>query len=112
VKPRKSRNVALALLSLLLLADVIAVSALIAALVGTSTDELSAGDLLAHGSVVWLTNITRGLLFWMLDEGGPQRRSERGRHAPDFRFPQDVFNPVLMNRLVGCCPALRSMTWR
>jgi hypothetical protein len=92
--PRRSRNVALALLSLLLLADVIAVFALIAALVGTSTDELSAGDLLAHGSVVWLTNIiTCGLLFWMLDEGGPQRRSEAGRHAPDFRFPQDVDGP-------------------
>jgi hypothetical protein len=86
--------VALALLSLLLLADVIAVFALIAALVGTSTDELSAGDLLAHGSVVWLTNIiTCGLLFWMLDEGGPQWRSEAGRHAPDFRFPQDVDGP-------------------
>jgi uncharacterized membrane protein len=92
--PRKSRNVALALLSLLLLADVIAVSALIAALIGTSTDDLSAGDLLAHGSVVWLTNIiTCGLLFWMLDEGGPQLRNERGRHAPDFRFPQDVDGP-------------------
>ena len=54
-------------------------------------DSLSAGDLLAHGTVVWLTNIiTFGLLFWLLDEGGPLLRAERGRSDPDFGFPQDA----------------------
>ena len=53
--------------------------------------SLSAGDLLAHGTVVWLTNIiTFGLLFWQLDEGGPRLRAERGRPDPDFEFPQDA----------------------
>ena len=53
--------------------------------------SLSAGDLLAHGVVVWLTNIiTFALLFWLLDAGGPRVRAERGRPEPDFQFPQDV----------------------
>jgi uncharacterized membrane protein len=57
----------------------------------SSAASLSAGDLLAHGGVVWLANIiTFGLLFWQLDEGGPRLRAERGRHDPDFQFPQDV----------------------
>ncbi len=64
---------------------------LLAALAGSDAGSLSAGELLAHGAVVWLTNIiTFGLLFWMLDEGGPRVRAERGRHDPDFQFPQDA----------------------
>jgi uncharacterized membrane protein len=40
---------------------------------------------------VWLTNIiTFALLFWQLDEGGPRMRAARGRHDPDFEFPQDA----------------------
>ena len=60
--------------------------------------SLSAGELLTHGAVVWLTNIiTFGLLFWQLDEGGPRvLRAERGRPDPDFQFPQDAVRP---NRL-------------
>ena len=69
----------------------VAVGVLLAALAGSSAASLSAGDLLAHGSVVWLTNIiTFGLLFWQLDEGGPRLRAERGRPDPDFEFPQDA----------------------
>ena len=50
--------------------------------------SLSAGELLAHGAVVWLTNIiTFGLLFWMLDEGGPRVRAERGRRRPRLPVP-------------------------
>ncbi len=53
--------------------------------------DLSAGELLVHGAVVWLANIiTFGLLFWLLDEGGPRLRAERGRRDPDFQFPQDT----------------------
>ena len=62
-------------------------------------------DLLAHGSVVWLTNIiTFGLLFWQVDEGGPRLRAERARPDPDFEFPQDArlragWNPRLSDYL-------------
>ena len=58
---------------------------------GSGAGSLSAGDLFAHGMVVWLTNIiTFGLLFWLLDEGGPRLRAEIGRPDPDFQFPQDA----------------------
>ena len=89
MRPGRVRNASVALLGLLAISDVVAVAALLVAL--ASSKNLSAGDLLAHGLVVWLTNIiTFGLLFWQLDEGGPQRRAERERVDPDFAFPQDT----------------------
>jgi uncharacterized membrane protein len=85
------RNGGVAVLGLLVASDAAAVGVLIAALAGSSAGSLSAGELLAHGSVVWLTNIiTFGLLFWQLDEGGPRVRAERERHDVDFQFPQDA----------------------
>jgi uncharacterized membrane protein len=91
LSPGRVRNVGLALLGLLVASDAVAVGVLLAALAGSSAGSLSAGDLLAHGSVVWLTNIiTFGLLFWQLDQGGPRLRAERGRLDPDFEFPQDA----------------------
>ena len=91
LSPGRVRNVSLGLLGLLVASDAVAVGVLLAALAGSGAGSLTAGDLLAHGSVVWLTNIiTFGLLFWQLDEGGPRLRAERGRHDPDFEFPQDA----------------------
>ena len=69
----------------------VGVCVLLVALAGSGSGSLSAGELLSHGAVVWLTNIvTFGLLFWILDEGGPRLRAERGRPDPDFQFPQDA----------------------
>ena len=91
LSPGRVRNAGVALLGLLVVADAVAVGVLLAALAGSNAASLSAGELFAHGSVVWLTNIiTFGLLFWMLDEGGPRVRAERGRLDPDFQFPQDT----------------------
>jgi uncharacterized membrane protein len=91
LSPGRVRNVGVALLGLLAVADALAVGVLLAALARSDAASLSAGELFAHGSVVWLTNIiTFGLLFWMLDEGGPRVRAERGRLDPDFQFPQDA----------------------
>ena len=91
LSPGRVRNAGIALLGMLVASDVVGVGVLVAALATTSTDSLSAGDLLAHGTVVWLTNIiTFGLLFWLLDEGGPLRRADRDRSDPDFGFPQDA----------------------
>jgi len=91
LSPGRVRNVGVALLGMLVVSDVVAVGVLVVALTSSSTDKLSAGDLLAHGTVVWLANIiTFGLLFWLLDEGGPLLRAERGRSDPDFGFPQDA----------------------
>ena len=91
LSPGQVRNVAFVLLGLLVASDAFAVAALLVALAGSSAASLSAADLFAHGTVVWLTNIiTFGLLFWELDEGGPRARAERGRPEPDFQFPQDA----------------------
>ena len=93
LRPGRVRDTGVALLGLLVVSDAAAVGVLLAALAGSSAESLSAGELLAHGAVVWLSNIiTFGLLFWQLDEGGPRRRAEGGRRDPDFQFPQDV-NP-------------------
>jgi hypothetical protein len=91
VSPGRVRNAGVALLGLLVASDAFGVGVLLAALAGSSAASLSAGDLLAHGADVWLSNIiTFGLLFWLLDEGGPRLRVERGRSNPDFEFPQDA----------------------
>jgi uncharacterized membrane protein len=92
LSPGRVRNAGVVLLGLMAAADAIGVAVLLAALAGSQAADLSAGDLFAHGIVVWLSNIiTFGLLFWQLDEGGPRLRAERGRPDPDFQFPQDTF---------------------
>ena len=91
LSPGRVRNISLGLLGVLVASDAVAVGLLIVALAGSSAASLSAGDLLAHGSVVWLANIiTFGLLFWQLDGGGPRVRAEHRRPDPDFEFPQDA----------------------
>jgi uncharacterized membrane protein len=91
LSPGRVRNVGVALLGLLVASDAVGVGVLLAALAGSSAASLSSGELLAHGAVVWLTNIiTFALLFWLLDEGGPRMRAEGGRPDPDFQFPQDT----------------------
>jgi hypothetical protein len=101
LSPGRVRNAGVALLGLLVAADALAVAVLLAALAGSRAGSLSAGELLTHGAVVWLSNIiTFGLLFWLLDEGGPRVRAERGRLDPDFQFPQDAV------RRVGWSPRL------
>jgi hypothetical protein len=91
VSPGRVRNAGFVLLGLLVASDAVAVGVLVVALAGSSAASLGAGDLLAHGMVVWLSNIiTFGLLFWELDQGGPRVRAERGRVDPDFEFPQDA----------------------
>ena len=91
LSPGRARNTGIVLLGLLAFSDAVAVGVLLYALAGADSGSLSAGDLLAHGIIVWLTNIiTFGLLFWQLDDGGPQRRAELERFDPDFEFPQDA----------------------
>ena len=91
LSPGRVRNSSFVLLGLLAASDAFAVGVLLVALAGSSARSLSAGDLLAHGMVVWLTNIiTFGLLFWQVDQGGPRVQAERGRVDPDFEFPQDA----------------------
>jgi hypothetical protein len=90
LRPGRRRDVIVVMLGSLAVASLAATALLVAALVGSSTDDLSAGNLLVHALAVWLTNlIVFSLLFWELDAGGPVRRATEGRAEPDFQFPQD-----------------------
>src|SRR5262245_22985209 len=53
LSPGRTRNVGVALLGLLVASDAIGVVVLLAALASTSAGSLGAGELLAHGAVVW-----------------------------------------------------------
>jgi hypothetical protein len=54
----------------------------------------SPAELLASGAVVWLgNNLSFGLLYWLIDSGGPSARF-RNPAPVDFAFPQHM-NPEL-----------------
>ena len=86
-----TRILSLAQVSILLLANQVALVQLIIELV--SAGKQDGPSLLLAALQVWITNvIVFALLYWELDRGGPVPR----RHAPradlepaDFRFPQD-----------------------
>ena len=60
---------------------------------GKVTD--SASTLLASGVLIWLGNcLAFGLLYWLLDSGGPLARYRHERPYPDFAFSQHL-NPEL-----------------
>jgi uncharacterized membrane protein len=89
----RRRTVALTLDSVITVANVAALVALIASLL--SAQEKSGGELLLKGATIWGTNvITFGLLFWEFDRGGPIRRRAHDPPPRDFQFPQDE-NPTL-----------------
>ncbi len=51
----------------------------------------SATALLASGALVWLGNsLIFGLLYWLLDSGGPLARFRGEREFPDFAFSQQL----------------------
>ena len=83
------------------LGAVVLVGVLVCAALGATTlliDDLiqgtgvaqEAGDLLAAGAVVWLgNNLAFGLLYWLMDAGGPIARAN-APGAPDFAFTQQM----------------------
>lgn len=78
------------LIALVVIGNMLNLALLLAALLTEKSQDLSGAQLLASGSVVWLTNvIVFGLCYWWYDAGGPVRRAMRGREHPDFQFPQD-----------------------
>lgn len=51
----------------------------------------SATALLASGALIWLGNVlVFGLLYWLLDSGGPLARYRGDRPYPDFAFSQQL----------------------
>ncbi len=76
---------------------------ILAAAVGASTVKLiydlieggkvtqSASALLASGGLIWMGNaLIFGLLYWLLDSGGPLARHLGERPYPDFAFSQQL----------------------
>jgi hypothetical protein len=87
------RTAALALISVVSLANALLLLALLASLLGGH--EQSGGELLLKAVTVWGTNVIAfGLWYWGLDRGGPVRRVQPHPPLPDFQFPQ-MENPEL-----------------
>jgi hypothetical protein len=85
------RRVAIVLVVLLVVAALLSAGVLITELIkgGEVTEDASA--LLASGALVWLGNcLVFGLLYWLLDSGGPLARYRGERPYPDFAFSQQL----------------------
>ena len=84
------RSMDLSVILVVVAANLGGLGLLIGSLVTEGSGDLSGGQLLMSGAILWLTNvIVFGLLYWSLDAGGPRARAETGRRRPDFWFPQD-----------------------
>jgi hypothetical protein len=87
---RWSRQLSIAVATILIGTNLVALGMLVAALTHPSTPG---GPLLVAAMQVWLTNVIGfGLLFWELDRGGPVARHSVPRsrmQAADWRFSQD-----------------------
>jgi uncharacterized membrane protein len=92
---RSLRRASLTLVMILAAAVFASTAALIKALVEGGTTTNSASALLASGSLTWFGNVLIfGLLYWLLDSGGPVARYRGEREYPDFAFSQQL-NPEL-----------------
>jgi hypothetical protein len=89
------RWISIALVSVLVLTTLWSTALLIRDLIEGGPETSSAGDLLAAGSTIWLSNIIAfSLLYWELDGGGAAARAHRIPRHDDFAFPQHS-NPHL-----------------
>jgi uncharacterized membrane protein len=94
-RSRWLRKVGIVLVVLLVAIALVSTAVLIRDLIkgGKVTD--SASTLLSSGVLIWLGNcLAFGLLYWLLDSGGPLARYRRERPYPDFAFSQQL-NPEL-----------------
>jgi hypothetical protein len=91
---RRLHQAALALAATLVAAALWATVLLVADLIRGTGVTNSADQLLASGAVVWLgNNLAFGLLFWLIDGGGPLARSKQPVPV-DFALTQHL-NPEL-----------------
>jgi hypothetical protein len=91
---RALHRIALTIVGVLVVAALWATGLLVADLIRGTGVTNSAGQLLASGAIVWLgNNLAFGLLYWLMDGGGPLARSKRPTPV-DFAFTQHL-NPEL-----------------
>jgi hypothetical protein len=83
------RPVSLALVLALAVVTLISTGVLIRDLVIGGKVTESASTLLSAGALIWFGNcLVFGLLYWLLDSGGPLARYRGERTYPDFAFTQ------------------------
>jgi uncharacterized membrane protein len=94
LRVRRLHRVALALVSVLVVAALWATVLLVNDLIHGTGVANNATKLLAEGGITWLgNNLAFALLYWLIDGGGPRART--GRAIPvDFAFTQQM-NPEL-----------------
>jgi hypothetical protein len=87
---RALHRAALVLVSVLVAAALWATVLLVSDLINDTGVSNSPDQLLASGAIVWLgNNLAFGLLYWLIDGGGPSARSRQP--APvDFAFTQQI----------------------
>jgi hypothetical protein len=87
---RRLHRLALMLVGILVLAALWATVVLVSDLIRGKGVANSPDQLLASGGIVWLgNNLAFGLLYWLIDGGGPVARS--GQRVPvDFAFTQQL----------------------
>ena len=97
---RRLRRIALILVGILVFAALWATALLVADLIKGKGVTNSPDQLLASGAIVWLgNNVAFGLLYWLMDGGGPIARSRRTIPV-DFAFTQHI------------SPELAAASWR
>jgi hypothetical protein len=90
-RARWLRRLAIALVAALVVVALSSTAVLIADLIRGARVAESAGPLLTSGALIWLGNcLVFGLLYWLLDSGGPLARYHGERDYPDFAFSQQM----------------------
>jgi hypothetical protein len=85
------RRLSIVLVVSLVVVAVSSTAVLIADLIRGASVADSAGPLLTSGALIWLGNcLAFGLLYWLLDSGGPLARYRGEREYPDFAFSQQM----------------------
>jgi hypothetical protein len=87
---RRMRHLSLILVGILVFAALWATALLVSDLIRGKGVTNSPDELLASGAIVWLgNNLGFGLLYWLMDGGGPTARFRRSRPV-DFAFTQHL----------------------
>jgi hypothetical protein len=85
-----ARRIAVAIVILLVVAALWATALLVYDLIKGHGVSQSASKLLASGALVWVgNNLAFGLLYWLIDSGGPIARARNWRPV-DFAFTQQL----------------------
>jgi len=86
----RAHHVVILLVVLLVVGALLVTALLIDNLITGAKVTQAPGPLLAAGALVWLgNNLAFGLLYWLMDSGGPMMRAQQSRPI-DFAFTQQL----------------------